>query len=389
MKKRNRIIIVLLVVSIFVFGWLIAPRLFIFKAAVKGGIEAAKEIYYCAMHPDFISQRPGNCLICGMSLVKKTASPGVTKTGNKIIYYRNPMDLAVISPVPMKDQMGMDYIPVYEEQQITAQGAGVYISPEKQQLIGVKTLAVRKQRLNYQISTVGKVAYDPGLYVAQEEYLQAIAAQKGTQGSDLELVKGQAESFVEAARKKLMLLGMGEEEIRELARQNKAQANLYLPLNGKTVWVYMTIYEYEIDSIKPGLPVEVEAIAFPGKIFTGRIVSLVPVLEAMTRSVQARAEISDPDHLLKPQMFVNTRINVDLGEKLSVPEEAVLDTGERRIVFVAKPNGYFTSRNVKLGAKAKDYYEVAEGLSEGEVVVTSGNFLIDSESKLKSALSHD
>jgi multidrug efflux pump subunit AcrA (membrane-fusion protein) len=321
----------------------------------------------------------------GFLLNQRYETPAA-KTSRKILYYRNPMNPQVTSPVPMKDQMGMDYVPVYEEEAPAEEGA-VFISSERQQLIGIKKERVEKRKLIYQILTVGRIAYDPELYVAQEEYLQALKTANATKNSVLASVTEQSNSLLQAAERKLLLLGMSRDQIQELARQGKPEENLYLPISQDKVWVYMTIYEYEMGLIKEGLPVEIDAVAFPGEVFKGKIASITPVLDPQTRSVQVRAEVQNPENKLKPEMFVNVKINVDLGEKLAVPDEAVINTGKRTIVVVSNEQGSFFSRDVKLGQKAEGYYEVLEGLKEGDAVVTSGNFLIDSESRLQSAIS--
>jgi Cu(I)/Ag(I) efflux system membrane fusion protein len=319
-----------------------------------------------------------------MSLVRKEAlSSKPQSVEKKLLYYRNPMNPEVTSPVPMKDSMGMDYVPVYEE--AGGPETGIYMSQEKQQLIGIKKGTVKKMQLTRQILTVGKVAYDPELYVAQQEYLQAIKTANATKESVLISTAEQSASLVSAAEKKLLLLGMAKAEIEELAKSGSPDEKLYLPLDSDAAWVYMTIYEYEIGAVKAGDAVEIEAVAYPGEVFTGKIEALLPVLEAQTRSLQARARVADPRHELKPRMFVNARLKVDLGDKLAVPEEAVLDTGTRKLVYVIKPGDMLEARQVNLGQKAQGYYEVVEGLKEGEAVVTSGNFLVDSESKLKGA----
>jgi RND family efflux transporter MFP subunit len=173
-----------------------------------------------------------------------------------------------------------------------------------------------------------------------------------------------------------------------MEKQGTPEQNLYLPgKEDKTVWVYVTIYEYETQLIKSGTPIEVQAAAFPGKIFEGRIVAVAPLLEAATRTLKVRALVDNPENKLKLEMFVNVAIKYDLGEKLAVPEDAVMHAGTRNIVFVAKPGSYFEPRVVTLGEKAQDYYEILRGLTENEEVVTSGNFLVDSESKLNAVLS--
>ncbi len=383
MKKKNIVLIILIISGLIIAGFIFS-RLVVRTASSP---EVAKNtVYYCPMHPDFTSDKPGSCAICGMTLVKKETGSAKKVGKNKILYYRNPMNPEVTSPVPMKDSMGMDYVPVYEGERATEE-TGIYMSPEKQQMIGVKKDKVEKKELVHEILTVGKVAYDPDLYVAQEEYLQALKTTEATKNSVLTSVSAQSQSFLGAAEKKLALLGMTKEQVVELSKKGKPQENLYLPINENTAWVYMTIYEYEIGLIKEGVPVEVEAVAYPGIKFNGKIVAIIPVLDSITRSVQARAEIDDPEHKLKPEMFVNVKIKVDLGEKLAVPETAVLDTGMRKIVYLAKEGDSLQAREVTLGQKAAGFYEVLDGLKEGDMVVTSGNFLVDSESKLKGAIS--
>lgn len=416
------------------------------KAGSADKAVQGKSIYYCPMHPSYTSDRSGDCPICNMKLIKKEPAkissnektleeicvehkctmkdcamlvranlkPGekvfcpicgesITadiakametrtqtvqgKKERKILYYRNPMNPQVTSPVPMKDQMGMDYVPVYEEAQ-GQRGAGpaVTISPEKQQLIGVKREPVMKMNLSKLISASGRIAYDPDLVITQQEFIQALNSKDELKDNQFPDVVERIDSLINASRSKLKLLGMAEDEINELEKTRKAQTNLYLPAKGENVWAYISIYEYEIGIVKIGSPVEIEAVAYPGEVFQGKVVSINPVLDPGTRTNQVRAEVLNPEDKLKPEMFVNARINIELGEKLAVPESAILDTGMRKIVYISREAGLLESKEVKLGQKAQGYYEVLSGLNEGDIVVTSGNFLIDSESKLKSAL---
>ncbi len=384
MKKKKMMIIILLVILALAVAGFVLLRLNVRMSSKLENV--VKAVYYCPMHPQFTSDKPGSCAICGMTLVKKEAGTTKKVGKGKVAYYRNPMNPEVTSPAPMKDSMGMDYVPVYEGGQATEE-AGIYMSTEKQQMIGVKKEKVEIRNLVHEILTVGKVAYDPELYVTQEEYLQALKTVGATKSSVLASVSAQSQSLLTAAEKKLILLGMTKDQIEELGKNGKPQENLYLPLSGITAWVYMTIYEYEIGLIKEGVPVEIEAVAYPGVKFSGKIAAITPVLNAETRSAQARAEIDDAEHKLKPEMFVNAKIKVDLGEKLALPETAVLDTGMRKIVYLAKEGDMLEAREVRLGQKAAGFYEVLDGLKEGDMVVTSGNFLVDSESKLKGAVS--
>lgn len=315
----------------------------------------------------------------------ESASAGVKKE-RKVAFYRNPMNPQATSPVPMKDSMGMDYVPVYEEASLKATSGGVTvtISPERQQMIGVKTEPVKIIDLTKVVRVSGKIAYDPALAVTQEEFIQALNAQDNVKDSPLQDVIDRARSLTEAARNKLKLLGMSDDQINILEKTRKSETNLYLPGKGENVWAYINVYEYEIGLIKVGDSVDIEAVAYPGVKFTGKVVSISPVLEPNTRTNQVRVEVPNSDNKLKPEMFVNALIKESLGSKLAVPEAAVLDTGLRKIVYLSEENDVLESREVTLGQKAENYYEVLGGLKEGDVVVTSGNFLVDSESKLKS-----
>jgi nitrite reductase/ring-hydroxylating ferredoxin subunit len=427
----------------------------------------SKATYRCPMHPTYTSDKPGDCVICGMKLVKaennssnKTSGqemnmpvqskektleevcvtykctmencpmmikahikPGerlicpvcgeviATTSGKvveipneklsqgpdsagikkerKLLYYRNPMNPQATSPVPMKDSMGMDYIPVYEEDTSTATGAGttVMINPERQQMIGVTTESVKMMDLTKVMRVSGKIAYDPELAITQEEFIQALNAEDNVKDSPLQDVIDRAKSLADAARNKLKLLGMNDDQIVVLEKTRKAETNLYLPGKGEIVWAYISVYEYEISFIKVGDSVDIEAVAYPGEKFAGKIVSINPVLDPSTRTNQVRVEVVNTGDKLKPEMFVNAQIKVGLGEKLAVPESAIMDTGLRKIVYLSRENDILESHEVTVGQKAEGYYEVLGGLKEGDIVVISGNFLVDSESRLKSALS--
>ena len=329
-----------------VSGALLAVRGSVLCPEVQAAEQKAKGLYHCPMHPQITSDRKGPCPICGMDLVKS----------------EEPAEEAAQAP-----------------------GKAVLISSGKQQLIGVKKEKVGKRPLTVEIASVGKVAYDPELYVAQEEYVQALKIVAGTEKSSLVSIREQSAGLLASAEKKLLLSGMSKPEIEALKQSGKSQDNLYSSVNSGKAWVYITIYEYEMSLVKPGQKVVVDALAYPGKVFKGRVTALTPVLNAESRSVRARAEVEDKDGMLKPEMFVNAKILLALGEKLAVPEEAVMDSGTRKIVYVVS-HDRFEAREVSLGPKAGEFYEVSGGLKEGEEVVTSGNFLIDAESKLKGAL---
>jgi len=382
----KQIILILVIVSIAALGVYVANTRYHFFRAQQYQQTGEKSVYYCPMHPQITDNKPGECPICHMSLVKKVEEHQAPKAPQKkILYYRNPMNPAVTSPVPMKDEMGMDYVPVYQE--APQKAAQVYISPEKQQLIGVKKAPVQKRHLTGELITVGRVAYDPNLFVAQQEYLQAVKSRGNSNKAAMEYDKDQVASFLETAKRKLMLMGMSEKEIDALEKSGKPDQNLYLPNSEQqSVWVYITVFEYEAGLVKEGQTVEVEAGAYPGQKFTGQIISISPILDPATRTLKVRSMVKNTDNLLKLEMFVNVRIKYDLGEKLALPREAVMRAGTRDLVFVADSNGHFETRPITLGLRAGNYYVVLDGLAAGETVVTSGNFLVDSESKLNAII---
>ncbi len=224
---------------------------------------------------------------------------------------------------------------------------------------------------------------------------------------------GDASSVLKSAREKLRLWDIPDKQVEELGRTGefKKTVTVYSPGSGivieknvvqgqkimsgenlfkiadlSRVWILGEVYEYELPFIKNGQEVKVSLSYYPGESFAGTITYIYPYLKPETRTNQIRIEVANPGLKLKPEMFVNLEIHVDYGTKLTVPSDAVLDAGDTKIVFVAKGDGYFEPRQVKLGVRGQDMYEVLKGVSEGENVVTSANFLIDSESSLKAAL---
>jgi membrane fusion protein, copper/silver efflux system len=157
-------------------------------------------------------------------------------------------------------------------------------------------------------------------------------------------------------------------------------------LPGKEVWVYAQVYEYELDRVHAGQMATITSPSSPGHSYTAKVVAVDSILNPTTRTARARILVVTPEQNLRPQAFVQVKIEVALGNKLAVPFDAVLDTGEHQIVFVVKEPGTFEPRSVKLGTQADGYYEVLSGLEAGDEVVTSANFLIDSESRFRSAL---
>ncbi|HSA59441.1 MAG TPA: efflux RND transporter periplasmic adaptor subunit [bacterium] len=285
--------------------------------------------YTCPMHHQIHMDHPGQCPICGMDLVRVD---------------------------PKKGGGGPQ--------------SGITIPGDQQQLIGLRTEAAVKKRAVQEIRTVGRVAFDPDLAVAQREYL--------------EIVKS-VPALKDAARSNLRLKGMSEEEIRGLERKG-ASTNLYLPQTGDSVWVYATLYQDEANLVTPGLEAEVSLPSGPDEKFIGTIRAIDPVVNPITRSARARIEIPAGGGRLRPDTYVDVSLKVDLGEAILIPKSAVIDTGVRKVAFVVRDGTNFQPRDIKTGPEAGDNVVVNEGIAEGEKVVASAAFMVDSESQLKAAV---
>ncbi len=323
-----------------------------------GGGQEAKQLYTCPMHPSYISDRPGKCPICGMDLVPvkekpKQESPQGAGAGGPTSMQMPGMQMPEQAPHPEK---GGDA------------RATVMIDSARQQLIGVKTEPVVTGPAVAAIRAVGRVAFDPDLEVAQRELIEA----RRLGDKDL----------VQAAKRRLALMGMSADAIGALSARGKPDENLVLP--GKKAWIYASIYERELPYVKAG---QSAAIELPdGKpVGTGTIRAIDPVLDPATRTVRARIEIDNSNAMLKPNMFVTAFLNDDLGQQLLVPKSAVIDSGTRKLVFVVHEGLHFVPRDVQLGPELKESFVVKSGLKDGETVATSALFLIDSESKLSAA----
>jgi membrane fusion protein, copper/silver efflux system len=219
--------------------------------------------------------------------------------------------------------------------------------------------------------------------------------------------------LVEASKRRLALWDISENQIRELEEKGVAQRTLtlYAPHSGfvikkeanqgmrimpdkelytiadlSTVWVNVDIYESEIPFVRPGQMASVTLSYDPGATFSGKVSYIYPYVDEKTRTVKARLDVPNPGFKLKPDMYVNAEIKIDGGKHLAVPEEAVLDSGIRKLVFLDKGNGHFEPKEVKLGAKLDGFYQVTSGLDEGEKIAASSAFLLDSESRLAEAM---
>jgi Cu(I)/Ag(I) efflux system membrane fusion protein len=260
----------------------------------------------------------------------------------------------------------------------------VKISQREIDLAGIKTFKADNYHLSKEIVTVGKVAYDPELVVAEKEYITSIQSADKMAGES----KQRSQKLLEEAAYKLKLMGLNDAMINELRRTRKVHNNLILP--EKTVWVYADIYEFELGLIEVGQEMVVEATAYPGEYFKGKIKAIDSVLNPKTRSVRIRAEVYNRGMKLKPDMYVKVIISKHLGEKLAVPRDAVLDTGKRKLVYVDMGTGVYMQHEVEVGYEAitlinmkkERMINIKKGIAQGDMVVVRANFLLDSQSQL-------
>lgn len=510
----TRLAIVAVLAGTFLAGYNIVQRS---QHRSHGSHEAgqAQATYYCPMHPSYTSERPGDCPICNMRLVKRETSQQsqqpsavsrqqtlkdicylhncpmvhqgkpcpmlvVAKPGEKvtcpicgthvaeaatrpkektILYWTDPMIPGYKADKPGKSPMGMELVPVYQEDAAGSSQtmsdvegyARILLSPQKQQLIGVRTATAARRRMDKIIRTVGRVMadetrivhvhpkvegwlrelyakyegdavtkgqplfsfYSPDFVTTQQEYLtarQALAEVPSTASPELAAV---AQNNVAAARQRLLWWDISEAQVQELEQRGTPQETLVLtsPIDGvvlaknvwagmfmergadfyhvadlSTVWVNLDLYEYDLPLVRVGQQARISLSHNAQQHVQGTITFVTPTVKPETRTATARLEVPNPTGTLRPGQYATAELIVELGERLAVPAEAIMATGSRAIVFVDQGQGMLEPRDVTVGVTADGFTEVTQGIAEGERIVTSGNFLIDSESRLKAAL---
>jgi RND family efflux transporter MFP subunit len=419
-----------------------------------------KQLWTCGMHPQVIQDKPGQCPICGMNLVplrSETPAPKAAgrereKSERKILFYRNPMNPTITSPVPAKDEMGMDYVPVYEDEAAAGQGTVVTIDPRVVQNMNVLTAPVQRRDLIRQIRTVGYLDYDqkkmvsvttkysgfvervyvnylgqpvkkgdplfdiysPELVQTEQEILSAKEYVRSMNQAP-EDARRRAQALLEAARTRLRYWDITSKQVRRLEETGEVFRTLTVvaPSSGllmkhmsglegmairpgievmhiadlSTLWLTVEVFEDQLAWVNIGSRAKATLAYFPGQEFSGNVRYIEPEVSEKTRTVRLTIEVNNSNGRLKAGMYATVVFEpVVVEDTVTVPSEAVIRTGERSVVVVALGEGRFAPRDVTIGPEGDGFVQVLSGLSVGEQVVTSAQFLIDSESSLREAI---
>lgn len=403
------------------------------------------DYYTCTMHPSVHSKTPGKCPICSMDLVpvmKKdvaAANKSAEATG------------ASGQQGGMANMPGMGGMPGMSATNLEAQPSEFVVPVERQQQIGVTYGTVQTRPFTHTVRVIGTVAedkqrrwdyvarvegyvsklfvfspgevvernaplltiYSPDLLTAQNEFVNLLKNRDEAKEKNQQAVLETTENLIDAAKQRLHLWNITDDQIAELekGRQPQETVTLYSPFKGvvqsigvdqggkvmigdrlasvtdlSVVWVWAQFYQDEIPMLKTGLPISISSSSYPGESFHGKISVIDPFINDALRTGRVRIDVENPDFKLRPDMYVDANLTMDMGEGLTVPLGAVLPTGLHNIAFVDMGNGKLEPRFVNLGRQYGEFYEVISGLKDGERVVTSANFLIDAEAKVQGAL---
>lgn len=413
--------------------------------AVEHALKHANPNYVCPMHPQIVRDQEGSCPICGMDLVPLEIEPEATPSASskrEILYWVAPMDPNYRRDEPGQSPMGMDLVPVYADEA----GPTVTINPSVEQNLGLRTAKVGRETIWKYISTVGLVTFDedaishvhprasgwiekihvkavgekvkkgdvlfeyysPELVQAQDEYLVA------KRSSRKDLVGNSKGSLLKSARIRLELLEIPDWIIRNIDKKGKIQRVIPVlaPRDGyvtqltvrdgmyitpsidsytiadlSRIWVRVDVFEHQFEWVQPGRPAEMRVAAVPARVWEGKVDYIYPELTKSTRTLNVRLRFDNPDDVLKPNMFADVIIyGGPKRDVLVVPRESLIRGSQDTHVIRRLPNGGFEPVQVATGIRSGEQVEILGGINEGDEIVVSGQFLIDSESNLRASL---
>lgn len=372
--------------------------------------QKAADVYTCPMHPTVKSDQPGNCPICGMTLVKQTASAGTEHALHAVSL--SPEQRVTGNVRTLRVAAGT------HTGEIVTTGRVTFDERRIAQVAAYTAGRIERLYVNFTGDTVRRgeavgTIYSPDLFATQQEYLLALENRARMQRAGFAGARTAADDLVESTRRRLMLLGMTAGQVSTLERTRKSilATTIISPVSGvvtqklaveqqyveqgqallavadlSTVWVEADVYEQQLPDVAVGQRVEITAAAVPGRTFDGRVSFIVPVLAGATRTARVRVDLPNPGLALKPDMYVNVRvIGAPAPPHIMVPASAVIDRGQHQFVWVETTPGTYEPREVRTGQRHGESIVIVSGIEEGENVVVEGGFLLDSEAQLRGA----
>lgn len=384
------------------------------KPAPAARVEQAKkqaDVYTCTMHPSVVSDKPGSCPICGMTLVKKTAEPAATPQGLQSIALSpeqrvtaNVQTTTVVLDTHTGEIVTTGRVTIDERRmaQVTAYAAG----------------RVEKMFVNFTGDSVRRgeavaALYSPDLFASQQEYLLALENRERMRRAGFDGARTASDDLVESSRRRLALFGMSAAQVAQLERNHKPifATTVISPVSGvvtkklaieqqyvaqgqpllevadlSNVWVEADVYEQQLPQVQVGQKVEITSAATPGTPFAGTVSFIQPVFAGASRTARVRIDLPNRGLRLKPDMYVNVRVfGFPMEKHIMVPPSAVVDRGQKQYVWVEKTPGTYEPREVRTGGRHGEAIVIVSGIEPGERIVVEGGFLLDSEAQLRGA----